>query len=41
MSNANHPLGYLTSIAGDTIMEDIVFVFEFCKEKSHKPCVVV
>jgi len=23
------------------IMESIVLVFEFCEEKSHRPCVVV
>lgn len=33
MSNAKHPLGYLTSIAGNTIMERIVLAFEFCKGK--------
>lgn len=40
MSSAKHSLGYFMSIAGDTVMESIVFVFEFCKEKLHKPCVV-
>lgn len=41
MSSAKHPFGYLTSIAWDTIMESIVLLFEFCKDKSHRPCVVV
>ena len=41
MSSAEHPLSYLTSIAGDTIMESIVLAFEFCKEGSHRHCVVV
>lgn len=39
MSGTKHPLGYLTSIAGDMTMESTGLVFSV--RKSHRPRVVV